>query len=791
MAGLADMQQAVAALRDDISQIRCDLKKETEDRYQEGMALVSSVQALNSAVQNDEFERSRKNKVIDEFIQATTQFMQQTRQQVRSEEDERKKVDMELLTAIKKISESAAQEALGRIRQHSQIDDILESNDLMWNKVQADLLHEKVMREKDDRQIFSAIQSGSDSQATTVSPHSLASRKDELTSTGSDWQDAFRTRRETPDLAGETSEDVQRAISSEIAESMKKVMAIVESEKAERKTTYSLLQSHLGNFQYDMAVERNERNQLQSEIVALKAEVKSRKGNDILLSPPSSFNDDVDIPSTGKEIKGQIDKLVQEVRQDVVSTLGEYQHRHKELRDLVTTLCTQEKLTRDSQIGIIHQNLEKLENMISDTADTSSLPGMGRMSRNESHTESNLMIGFQDEKLDTLLRHDQQLRAIAQQDFICRDELDHETRRLWEVMEHSSVSRDEFESNAQRLWEAIMQLQAKQLEDIKRQAREEAQSLASVSTGATMLERAQSGKGGSKSLTQVTTSTATSTPGDSARAPAGPAPGSGSGTYPNPSAGSGTYPNPGAGSGTYPNPGAGPAKGYVSPGAYDAAFAVPTLSNSASGVPTVSSPSASLRTIPAAHQGAPVMPAFSGSSSPPVVAVPPPNQRTSLGGLPSPRASPRTSLVPQPNSARTSLHPPQPSPRSRSRNEQTGTAAQFQPSVSKPSFAKVGAVGPQRCATSPTPTLCKSQENVRVDVAAANTSAPPQHPPTVSPRFSTKDGASNSSQPQHPPTASPRLSSRPDMASPRVSFRSSAMTPRTKMKHEQSYTYSC
>jgi len=289
-----------------------------------------------------------------------------------------------------------------------------------------------------------------------------------------------------------------------------------------------------------------------------------------------------------------------------------------------------------------------------------------------------------------------------------------------------------------------MQLQAKQLEDIRKQAREEAQSLASISTGFTMPDKPA--KGLQKSVAQGSIG-------------AGLSLSAGLSTSTTSSA-----PNPG-GSATYPNPSA--PGNLLSPSLGSQANIQPNAAN----IQTSASMGGSLQTSPPAA-GAAVMPSFSGGSAPPsCVKVGPQSARTSLGHGGS--ASPRTSLG--------GSHP-HPSPLSRSR---PGNSSPFQPSLSKPSFAKVGAVGapgPQRLVSESLSTLgTKSQETVRIEVAS--TSQLPQHPPVVSPRLSSRPELSSGSKPDIAMIAS--------VASPRVSLRSPIMTPRTVEMHTKTYTYSC
>merc|ERR1719329_1210696 len=59
---------------------------------------------------------------------------------------------------------------------------------------------------------------------------------------------------------------VQVANQEDLFEAMRKAMDAVEQEKKDRTASYGLLHSHMANFQYDFAVERNERTRLHGDL---------------------------------------------------------------------------------------------------------------------------------------------------------------------------------------------------------------------------------------------------------------------------------------------------------------------------------------------------------------------------------------------------------------------------------------------------------------------------------------------------------------------------------------------
>jgi hypothetical protein len=216
----------------------------------------------------------------------------------------------------------------------------------------------------------------------------------------------------------------------------------------------------MANFQYDFAVERNERTQLHGDLIALKAEmipqIKSLKqgldsaSQDMrseILSIQSAYSptrEAATFENPQEKTAVDLSTIKEIIKDEVVQIFSEHQARHKQLTETIQVMSAQEKNARLSDVAKVHDLYKELK----------------------SRLDAQAVHGVSDP------RHKDNMA-----DNLTRTEFDSESRRIWEAIAPDNgmmIPRDEFEDNLQRLWEAIMQLQAKQLEDLKRETRETA-----------------------------------------------------------------------------------------------------------------------------------------------------------------------------------------------------------------------------------------------------------------------------------------------------------------------------
>merc|ERR1719272_1766886 len=127
---------------------------------------------------------------------------------------------------------------------------------------------------------------------------------------------------------------------SVLKQSLQRVLETVEQEKKDRAASYGLLHSHMANFQYDFAVERNERTRLHGDLSALKEDMASMsKGILAIQAPPAAQ---------------------ESVREDVMQALCEQKARHLDLSNLINSVAMQEKSERSSDIARISDIVEGL-----------------------------------------------------------------------------------------------------------------------------------------------------------------------------------------------------------------------------------------------------------------------------------------------------------------------------------------------------------------------------------------------------------------------------------------------
>lgn len=320
------------------------------------------------------------------------------------------------------------------------------------------------------------------------------------------------------------SMDAFSALRAELAQSEKKVLEAVEKERGERTSSFSTLNSHVANFQYNLSTERHERSRLHSDLMELKAanirqqrELKEEfdtvsaavkaiprhavaEGSEAerirmneeqekrfqRLEHQALQHAELITLSTGAAaltaFGGEEDKvsgftsnmessknlitpeLLEVMRAEVLRVFGERQPAI--IADLASTMKTDvyearsrphygsgslDRLVREADLFKLEQSVQRLEAIV-----------IGQ------NGELRKQVEFPAQEASGL----KELKASPQQEHVTREEFDSVTRHIWEAIGPESITRAEFDSHAQRLWDAIVQLQSRQLEDIRQYARD-------------------------------------------------------------------------------------------------------------------------------------------------------------------------------------------------------------------------------------------------------------------------------------------------------------------------------
>jgi len=307
----------------------------------------------------------------------------------------------------------------------------------------------------------------------------------------------------------------------------KKALDAIEREKEERTSSFSTLSSHIATFQYNLSTERNERSRLHSDLMDLKASFmrqhkELREQLDIISAKAASRAKETSSALTAAEEAERIraseeqDKRFQRLELQVL--------QHSELITVstgsvaLTAVMGEDKVSKNSSHyganNMISQELveqirtevlrvfgERQPSLLSDMASADQFekfPMRGDIYRADSRPE------FNNGSLDRLVREadlfkveqsvqrleaivigqsgdfrkkadidgHKELKASSQQEHVTREEFENVTRHIWEAIAPEAISRAEFDSHAHRLWDAIVQLQSRQLEDIRQDARE-------------------------------------------------------------------------------------------------------------------------------------------------------------------------------------------------------------------------------------------------------------------------------------------------------------------------------
>jgi hypothetical protein len=239
------------------------------------------------------------------------------------------------------------------------------------------------------------------------------------------------------------SKDVfKEVLVQEVAQANKKTIEAMEQERKDREDRYLLLHSQLANFQYDFAVERNERTQLHGELISLKSDLVRKVDSVSQDMRAIQAGEKQGLPRPLSSQVGMVDSsaVTEIVKLEVARVLSEQ---------------PQEKSRRESDaLDIDTKIATKIAALMKEF--TTRVERMEAISYvNNSKSREN---------------HD---------DLLTRAEFESQYRRILDAAvgaDAAGIPRDEFEDHLQRIWEAIMQLQAKQLEELREKNREAAMS---------------------------------------------------------------------------------------------------------------------------------------------------------------------------------------------------------------------------------------------------------------------------------------------------------------------------
>jgi len=232
---------------------------------------------------------------------------------------------------------------------------------------------------------------------------------------------------------------LKEAVVQEVAQSNKKMSEAMDQERKDREDRYLLLHSQLANFQYDFAVERNERTQLHGELISIKSEVTRKveivsqdmraiqagEKQALALAKPSAQVSMVDSLAMPEAVKLEVARVFSEQ----LANQREWINQDKSLR-------ASDVLNIETKIAELTKDFSKRIEGIMDKP-------KGR---------------YTDEDLFTRSEFEDQYRQILD-------------AAVGQDSGGGVIPRDEFEDHLQRLWEAIMQLQAKQLEELREKSR--------------------------------------------------------------------------------------------------------------------------------------------------------------------------------------------------------------------------------------------------------------------------------------------------------------------------------
>jgi hypothetical protein len=235
------------------------------------------------------------------------------------------------------------------------------------------------------------------------------------------------------------SKDVfKEVVVQEVAQASKKTMEAMEQERKDREDRYLLLHSQLANFQYDFAVERNERTQLHGELISLKSDLVRKV--DLVSQDMRAIQagEKQGLPRPLSSQVGMVDSsaVTEIVKLEVARVLSEQ---------------PQEKSRRESDALDIETKIAAL--MKEFTKRVERMEAISYVNNSKSRENDD--------------------------DLLTRAEFENQYRRILDAAvgaDAAGIARDEFEDHLQRIWEAIMQLQAKQLEELREKNREAAMS---------------------------------------------------------------------------------------------------------------------------------------------------------------------------------------------------------------------------------------------------------------------------------------------------------------------------
>mmetsp|Transcript_61920 Transcript_61920/g.98106 ORF Transcript_61920/g.98106 Transcript_61920/m.98106 type:complete len:709 (-) Transcript_61920:111-2237(-) len=260
-------------------------------------------------------------------------------------------------------------------------------------------------------------------------------------------------------------EALREAVLQEVAQATKKTAEAMEQERKEREDRYHLLDTKLANFQYDFAVERNERTQLHGELISIKGEL-NRKVD--LVSQDMRAIQVGEKQALPKPLVAQVDSstMGEAVKLEVARVFGEFSANHKDLVNQEALLPVV-KLEVARVFGELSANQRDLLNQEKSLRATDVLNIETRIAE--------LTKDFT-KQIESILANMSTFPGTGA-GFISRAEFEDQYRQILEEavgQDSSGIPREEFEDHLQRIWEAIMQLQAKQLEELREKTREAA-----------------------------------------------------------------------------------------------------------------------------------------------------------------------------------------------------------------------------------------------------------------------------------------------------------------------------
>lgn len=256
---------------------------------------------------------------------------------------------------------------------------------------------------------------------------------------------------------------LKEAVVQEVAQSTKKTMEAMEQERKDREERYLLLHSQLANFQYDFAVERKERTQLHGELISLKSELQKKVDSlsQEMISEMRAIQFGERQALQKPAVAPQVDSEV--LRLEVARVFSEEWPNQQEMVKREVARVFSEELPNQKEWTI------QVESALSQGA-------IGISNIERKIAELALELSARIDAMESVAMD----KSASEEDLISRAELKEQVRRISELssltfaQDKNTMPREEFEDHLQRLWQAIMQLQAKQLEELREKTREAA-----------------------------------------------------------------------------------------------------------------------------------------------------------------------------------------------------------------------------------------------------------------------------------------------------------------------------